>query len=413
MKINRILSIAAIIVSCIFASCEKHKDEPKVEEDITNVTLIYAVNHNNLASDFIYNRSQMLKAASSLNMGTDRVLIYSYEKGECTLKEMRISSAGIAEFVTVRNYEKNVLSTTPDRIAEVMDYIVKTYPTADKTLYLWGHGMGPVNPYKYSHLPADGSQKSPLRDSNDGLLYSFGGEYIDDFTGTMDYIDLDQLADAIPSGIFRTIWFDCCYMGSIETAYQLRDKCRFFVAYPTEIYETGLPYDMVLPLTAGTNPQLDKAAIELYNFYNSKSYAVTVSVIDLSKINKFADSLKDYVSRLDKKPVFTNVINYSRLSMPRPNSFIKHPYYDLIGWLGNGLDGSPALKDSFNELKKAYDEMMVYTAAGKQDFSHNEIDPDAYFGISVYPYYNDNSQRDNYYHKLDWWNDVACHYGWL
>lgn len=412
MKINKILLLSFILLTGVLSGCGDPEKEPQVGTEVTNVTLIYAVNHNNLASDLIQNRNQILNAASSFNPITDKVLLYSYESGGCTLKELIYGSSG-PEFKVIKNYEKGVLSTTPDRITEVIEYVAAAYPACDKTLFLWGHGLGPVNPSKYSHLPADPVQKSSLRSTKDDILFSFGGEYIDDISGKMDYIDLDKLSESIPSGMFRTIWFDCCYMSSIEVAYQLRNKCRYFVAYPTEIYRDGLPYHKVLPYTVGETPDLVYAAKELFDLYNTKGYAVTVSVMDLSKIEQFAESVKDYVSKLEKEPDFTDIVNYSRLTMPRPNSSVKHPYYDLIGWLRKGADNSPELRSKFNALKSAYNNMMIYTASGTRDFNGHIIDPEGYFGISFYPYNNDNSQRDNYYHKLDWWQDVACHYGWL
>ena len=48
-------------------------------------------------------------------------------------------------------------------------------------------------------------------------VYAFGGEYVEeDNVRNTVYIDLDQLADAIPDGKFDMIWFDCCYMSCIE-----------------------------------------------------------------------------------------------------------------------------------------------------------------------------------------------------
>lgn len=412
MKLNRILYPLLFLVAVVFVSCEKHKDEPKVSDGITNVTLIYAVNHNNLAYDLVTNRKQILQAASHFDSANDEILLYSYENGECSLKQLIYNQDGSADFKEIEKYQAGVLSTNPERIGQVMSYVATKYPHADKTLFLWGHGMGPVNPQKYSFLPLGNNTKSsdPTTPS-ENILYSFGGEYVDGLSGVMDYVDIDQLADAIPSGVFRTIWFDCCYMASIEIAYQLRDKCKYFVAYPTEIMEEGLPYHQVLPLTVGNSPDLNMAAEKLYNYYNSKLEPVTVTVMDMSKIHSFGTAVRNYVSTLKVKPSYTGVINYSRLTMPRPNTNIAHPYYDLIGWLRNG--GDDVNEDQFNSVKTAYNELIIYTAASKIDFKRYEIDPNSYFGISFYPYNNDNSQRDSYYNTLDWWKDVASHYGWL
>lgn len=408
MKLNKISYFLSLMVIVVLSGCHEHKDEPQ-SNTVTNVTIIYAVNHNNLSADLINNRNQIIAASSEFEKTNDKVLLYSYENGACTLKELVYNSAGNASFDVIKNYEAGVMSTNPERINEVLSYVGSTYPLADKTLYLWGHGLGPVNPQKYSHLPAEGEWGSCVSVSpKTETLYSYGGEYIDNST-KMDYVDIDQLADAIPSGVFKTIWFDCCYMSSIEIAYQLRDKCRYLVAYPTEIASEGLPYNRVLPYTVGSNPKLNVAAEQLYDYYVNKkpSYPVTVTVWDLSKIGDFANSVKNYVSKLGSKPSFEGVVNYSRLTMPSPYRNVDHPYYDLLGWLKQGKDGNSDLTNAYKSVKSSYDAMVLYTKASESDFNYQEISPEGYFGISVYPYYNDNSERDAYYRKLDWWRDVA------
>lgn len=71
-----------------------------------------------------------------------------------------------------------------------------------------------------------------------------------------------RLADAIPDGVFDFIWFDACYMSGIETAYELRDKCDTFVAYPTEVYTPGMPYNLTIPYILKETPDLKSAASE-------------------------------------------------------------------------------------------------------------------------------------------------------
>lgn len=411
MKLKKIIYPLLCTLMLAVVSCGDPNEEPK-REGITNVTIIYAVNHNNLSGDLINNRNQILEAAPEFNKANDLVLLYSYENGACNLKELVYDNAGNPSFSVIKNYEAGVLSTTPDRIKDVLSYVATIHPTADKTLFLWGHGLGPVNPNKYSQNPVNGDLKSSERATPKvEELYSYGGEYESETSRKMDFIDIDQLADAIPSGVFRTIWFDCCYMSSVEIAYQLRDKCRYLVAYPTEIMAEGLPYNKVLPYVVGNAPSLTKGAEQLFNHYILKKDPVTVSVMDLSKIDAFAQATKDFVAKLKTKPSFDGVVNYSRL----PSQYnITHKYYDMIGWMMNGNDvNDAALNSAYKAMKSAYNNMMMYTNASEYDFLGNKIDSDKYFGISVYPYYNDNSERDNYYRKLDWWRDVASFYGWL
>lgn len=416
MCMNKNIIIILCTLLSIFQSCRKHPDipVPPNPEDI-NMTLVYAVNHNNLYQDLIENKRQISKVASLINNDTDKVLIYYYTDGVPTLQEMKYAN-GVAEFVDVKKYSKDLLSVDSDRMSEVIDDVISLYPKAQKNLFLWGHGVGPVNPSKYYRLPsqmmnADGGEKT-LATPEKPELYGFGGEYVSDTDHTSIYIDLDEMADAIPNSVFNTIWFDCCYMGSIEVAYQLRNKCRYLVAYPTEIMSEGLPYDRVLLYIVGSNQNLVKGAEELYDYYNLKGQPVTVTVMDMNHIGDFADAVRNYVQILNNKPTFAGVIDYSRLYLGRPNNAVKHPYYDLISWLSNADLTQSSDKVKLDEVVKIYNKFVI-KAYGYQDFYYNVFDQSKFFGISVYNFNNENSDRDIYYRKLDWYNDVAKYANWL
>lgn len=118
------------------------------------------------------------------------------------------------------------------------------------------------------------------------MLYGYGGE------SNRDYINVDELADAIPDSRFETIWFDCCYMAGIEVIYQFRNKCRTFVGYPTEVWLEGMPYDMTLPFLMKTVPDITGAARTFFDYYNEVRDPVTVTVVDMSKLEPVADAAK-------------------------------------------------------------------------------------------------------------------------
>ena len=56
------------------------------------------------------------------------------------------------------------------------------------------------------------------------------------------YLDVEQLSEAIPSGVFDWILFDACFMASAETLYVLRDKTDRIVCSPAEVIADGFPY---------------------------------------------------------------------------------------------------------------------------------------------------------------------------
>lgn len=398
---------SAIIIGFVLllsASCH-HDPQEKVLKN--NVTLIYAVNHNNLSQDYVNNRNQILKVASQFDLKHDEVLLYSFDPEGCLLNKV-VDNNGSVELKEICRYPKDIKSINPERINEVMIYVENHYPGFRKNLFLWGHGMGPVNPQKYSHIPLDGDDNnffsySVKVESPD--LYGYGGEYISDTNYKMEFVDIDELADAIPDLLFETIWFDCCYMGSIEIAYQLRNKCDYLIAYPTEIMAEGLPYDLVLPHVVGSCPNLSHAANILFTYYQSKICPVTVTVMDMKKIEPFAEAVCEVMRILPLERDFTGVINYSRLKMPKPYQSVIHPYYDLIGFLKKNIYYvNHDVMSAWDKVEKTYDDFVVFTKASNFDFNWNTLPQEGYYGISFYNFVDNNSPMNNFYKKLDFYN---------
>jgi hypothetical protein len=61
---------------------------------------------------------------------------------------------------------------------------------------------------------------------------------------------------------------DACLMGSVEVAYELRNKADFIIASPTEVIYMGYPYDRIIPELTRKQPDLKKVASDYFNFYN-------------------------------------------------------------------------------------------------------------------------------------------------
>lgn len=396
--------LTIFFLSClVVTSCDKSNDEPKLPE-VKQMVLIYAVNHNNLAGDLIHNENDMLKAMKDFNMDEYKVLVYKYTKDNPCLYEI-VNQNGEISFDMVKEYDKSKLSVTPERVSEVIQDATSIYPSANKDLFFWGHGTGWVNPSKYSSYKEVKSIEGALQTNDQATPQSFGGEYISDESTVTEYLDIDKLASAVPDGVFDILWFDCCYMSSIEVAYQLRNKCNTYIAYPTEIMADGLPYSKVLPKVLERNPVA--AAKELYLYYTGKSSPepVTVAVMKMNKINEVMSVAKDMYSLGETRPDLTDMQNYSRYS--------NAPYWDFAQYMREYIkanvsenDGEQADK-KIKELENVLDELVIYKAASERDFNYpygRPILPENYSGISTHNYVGGNTEREAFYRKLDWFS---------
>lgn len=390
-----ILFFIVLLVGC------RHQEEPfNGNKEVRQMTLIYAVNNNNLSYDLKVNEDQMLKAMENVDPEEYKLLLYKYTSDGYGLYEV-CNVNGRLQFVLLKSYEKSIPAVSADRISNVINDALGAYPGVPSNLFFWGHGLGWINPYKYSSTVIG---KNASSESVEHLpeVYAFGGEYVEeDNVRNTVYIDLDQLADAIPDGKFDMIWFDCCYMSCIEVAYQLRNKCNTYVAYPTEIMGEGLPYNLVFPHIIGDNVDRVEAAKALYGYYTGKYSLdpVTVAVMDMESIDGVAEAAKRIIASGNILPSIAGMQNYSRMKGVG--------YYDFGQYMRKYADVNGKSSDAdVEQLNLALKKFVIYSDASELDFRGYPIDKSNFSGLSVHNFANVNSAMDDYYRKLDWYKHV-------
>lgn len=395
--------ILALVFSLILTGCRDNQDPvPAGPKEVKQMTLVYAVNRNNLSYDLTVNEDQMLMAMRNIDPDVYKLLVYKFTSDGPGLFEVRKNGENL-EFSLLKRYDKSIFSIEKERVSEVLDDALAFYPDVESNLFFWGHGLGWVNPNKYS------DRVESVTSATIPELYGFGGEYIyeDDVKIKTDYIDLDELAAAIPDGKFDMIWFDCCYMSSIEVAYQLKDKCDIYVAYPTEIMAEGLPYNLVLPKILGNMPDRVGAARAMYEYYVGKNYPdpVTIAVMDMSSIESVADAVRNIVFSGEERPSVSNLQNYSRLR--------NTPYYDFGQYYREYVNANRSSFSSvadadgiLKDLNTAISKFVIYSAASDTDFSGRPINKNNFSGVSVHNFLDVDSPRDGYYRKLDWYKRI-------
>ncbi|MDE6290916.1 MAG: hypothetical protein K2M16_05240 [Muribaculaceae bacterium] len=382
---NRFLTLLfAMTLVILLPSCGEKMFEPK-QSDAKRTVLIYAVASNNLASDLVSDKNEMIKAAPDVaGLGRDvRVLIYSVASQsatEATLAELQKDAAGVWGFQELKSYDRNTFSTDPERMREVFGDLREKAPAEKYGLIFWSHGTGWIPAFSDHQLPQ-------------GLQKSYG---MDKYQGVTDYCDLDELASAIPDRMFDYIWFDLCYMMGVEVAYQLRGKCDYIAGYPTEDWSMGMNYDSTLPMLAAPDPDLAGAGRSFYEYYMAQNMAVTVTVMKTNGLERLAQTAAD-IYAYGRTPVSPyGLMNYSRL---------KTSLYDFGQFTKKYLDSSDseakALSEAFDD---ALAEITLYAGCSTKNFNGSEgaFDPSQYSGFSCYFPETGGQDIDAYYRGLDW-----------
>ena len=121
--------------------------------------------------------------------------------------------------------------------------------------------------------------------------------HIGDKTDTQ--YNITELADAIAAnGVkFEYILFDACFMGNVESAYELRNSTDYIIGSPCEILGAGFPYARVTPymlVDGGTSYNLDKICSEYVNHYRTSSGtpSACVAVTATAELEALAVAMK-------------------------------------------------------------------------------------------------------------------------
>lgn len=359
-----------------FTSCKESPDQPTGSARKERLILIYAVAANNLESNLGADMREILKVAPNLNLINNAVVVYSVDNtGECTLKELqKDNKTGSYSFKTVNTFPEIPLSTSEERIFDVIDYVNTNYDYPYKGLVLWSHADGWI-PWYQGSTPSFSKRKS------------FGW---DNYGGNTYKTNITALAEAIPSGVFDFIWFDCCYMANIETVYQLRDKASYIAGYVTEIASDGMPYHLTMPYLLQKEPNLQQAAFEIYKYYDEAFVAVSVSVMDTENIELLADASGNILRNGTPPSSLSSIQNYERNLAVR--------FYDMKQL----LDSYDNVKDEFKqELDQAFDEVVICKYISRFDFNHRPINVADYSGLSMH-YYTPGGTYAEFYEYLDW-----------
>ncbi|MDE6297447.1 MAG: hypothetical protein K2L89_06325, partial [Muribaculaceae bacterium] len=355
------------------------------------VTLLYTVNKNNLASALTLNKQQVLTALEKLPSDKYVVLLFqTFSKEDENRQNVEVAglfkavSGPHPEFTLVKEYSRSILSTDPQRIKEVVDDAL-SFEGEKRNLFFWGHGMAWTPSFSSHETRANAKESFSFTETglSSPIVESFGGD-----NNSVDWADIDEIRDALPDGAFDTIWFDCCYMSNIETIYELRNKCRWMVAYPTEIAARGLPYDLVLPYILDKSYDLKSAAKALFDYYILNKTTVTVTVMDMNKIDALASACRAIYNSGYNTPKEYGLQNYSRTK--------SSPFYDLGQFAREYAQANDA-EELIPALNKALDNLIIYTDASEKGFDYKVIVKENFSGISTHFFKNDESEKENYY----------------
>ncbi|MDE7466858.1 MAG: hypothetical protein K2M61_00720 [Muribaculaceae bacterium] len=372
-----------ILISSLFIfsllSCHKH-DEPKPASEADFAVLVYMVASNDLGSAQ-YDRAdsiEMTLAAADIPANT-RWLVYHapYTAAQPALRELHRDGS----WSTIKTYTPRESATT-DRLRQVIaDFRAETSPKADGIVF-WSHASGWLE---------DGISQTP-----DGMQKSFGS----DFGKKMNVSDM---AVALADAPFRYIYFDACYMGSVEVAYELQDCADYLVGSPSELPAAGMPYDRNLSLLlTGTKEALIQAAKNTFGYYNSQvdpeMRTCTMTVVDTDGMQRLAAATAAIYKDTPLDHPLLLVTNYRGTA----RAGYSLDFGEYVAALCNTHNLDPVL---LAEFESALSSAVIYSDATEMLWnSWPMLNPT---GLSTYIFNDPAKFTTQGYDRLRWANDVV------
>lgn len=368
-----------IILLLLFFSCKNVSEEYLSERTV----LIYMVAENNLDPFSIKDINEMESAWN--NSFNGNLLVY-LDRSEGA------SSPHPSLFKITYDNEEKVISpivkiykeqdsTKKEVINGILKYVIKNFPAKSHGLVFWSHGSG--------WLPKD-FEKEKSR--------SFGLD-------KGNSINIDELASVIPIK-YDFIIFDACYIGTIEVAYELKDKCDFLIFSSSEVLSDGYPYNEITPHFFEEKIDYRKIATAFYDFYNNNEdiykKSATVSIINTSELSNLANTVEKMINYNPK--IFS--IDSSKIQEFALSWEMSELFYDMGHFIYRSYEESMIPENLKDEIFTQLNKTVIYKAATPRFFDILEINN--FSGLSIYFYDKEKSNLNSYYKNLKWY--MECNY---
>ena len=423
------------------AGCTKDGEEPHYPH-ASRVVLVYMAGDNSLGGYVWDNLDAMRQGMASAPAGSRTIAYVDTPDGNPRLLE--VTSSGTQTLYTWPSAHNSASAAT---VPEVVS-LVRTLAPADRYgLVLWSHGLAWMPSWATGYLTrskarmaepwpqtkheeifpasftaatrpdsvpvsvtATGSASADRPIPTASVLASTATSWSptrwfgqDTGESPAGYLDVEQLSEAIPSGVFDWILFDACFMASAETLYALRDKAERIVCSPAEVIADGFPYAEIMAELLRPEPDL-RAVCETYyrNYADDPRPAyrsATVSLVETSQLEALVGATASVLgAALATDPEALAGMELDRLQPL--DRYRRHFLFDMGSVVGE-LETRGLVPASLAGAWRAQLARTVIYEAHTPTMLGLALDECC--GLSMYVPYADYADLNEYYRTLDWY----------
>ncbi|MDR1115066.1 MAG: hypothetical protein LBL33_02745 [Tannerella sp.] len=348
---------ALLFIVLIFTvSCKK--DNYTEQLPVNRTVIVYMAADNDLSGDAPVDLEEMKR--SYKETGVNLIVLMDVANEEPYL--LRITEGGSE---TIKVYPE-FNSADPANMNSLLGEIIEMYPSDDYGLILWSHGT--------SWLPAGMQLKSFAKDGNRQM-------------------DISELVEALPLR-FSFILFDACLMGSVEVAYELKDRADYIIASFSETIYEGFPYNLIIPELTKQQPDFRKVAENYFMYYNEQENelyrSATISVVNTREL----EALAAVTSQAIVGQAF-DMTTFDRRSVQRLDVYAEQYTFDFIDFVNKAFPETDktALTEQLNKV-------LLYKAHTSGFIGMYDID--TFCGLSCYIPHPSRDDLNSYYRHLNW-----------
>lgn len=368
---------AIMLFLCLLTSCNKYETDRFSEG--TGSILIYLIADNDLDVCVSMTIKSINEGVMQLPLDSEVLLYVDSYAEKPYLKKISRDLNGKLNETLISIYEEQI-STSSSVMELVLTDMLNVSTYSRYGLVIWSHGNGwyPAFAQSYSRIKWVGL----------------------DGTNSMNINTLKNILYGMVH--FDFILFDACYMGGIETFYELKDCVDYIIASPSSVMSYGFPYHkMIRFLQFGNEKDMIEACKQYIFFYNAipehYRYA-SICCVKCSELDSLASVVRNGLSETELISR-DQLANYQTFDGPG-----QYMYFDFLDYY------SSIMYDGGERLKYQIEKTVLFKGSTPQVLAMNPEIPvtisNKFCGMSAYIPRQDNIFLNYCFYQTAWYNSI-------
>ena len=382
-KIVAVLSCMAAIFLFVACSDETKKEiEVVVPDDCyaeSRTVLVYMVAENSLSGSAVSDLNEILIGVNNSNLYQgDKVVVYIDDTRLPLIYciDKSVVAQTYTELIPEVEYAEDVNSASKEQFEKVLQYVKDNHAADSYGVVMWSHASG--------WLPSPAEMQSVAAKPRKNAFGIDNERNTTSNTGSQ--MSISDIAEALEIfGGTDFVFFDACFMQSVEVAYELRNATKYVIASPAEIPGPGADYKTMIPACFQKDDWADAMLNAYYDSYSDmrSGYGLVISSVDTKAIPAFASYVKSIVANERDILLSANYDNAQSYFKYGAWAYDYPDFYDMRAVMMKVLDGDSYAQWLEEEAKVVN---CKHTSSWYSDFNkrRNEIDAAQCSGISMY-----------------------------